>query len=144
MRTSSELSRERPTEQNARIMRKTVDLWILLAALVALASGLGALKEALPYALDFVQSSALISLGIGAFVTGMWAVQRHGRLRAHLRDLLQSLGWLLVVWAAIGWWSIAVDAGALGASLYCFPVMLLAAVLIVYGRAPAPQSGHKL
>ncbi len=36
------------------------------------------------------------------------------------------------------------DAGALGASLYCLPVMILAAaVLIVYGRASAPQSGHK-
>ncbi len=125
-------------------MRKTLDLWIFLAVLVALVSGLGALKETLPHALGFVQSSALLSLGICAFVTGMWAVHRRGRWRAYLRDLLHSLGWLLVVWAAIGWWSIAVDAGALGASLYCFPVMILAAVLIVYGRAPAPQAGQKL
>jgi hypothetical protein len=125
-------------------MRKTVDLWIFLAVLVAMASGFGALKDALPYALDFVQSSALVSLGICTFVTGMWAVHRHGRWRAYLRDLLQSLGWLLVVWAAIGWWSIAVDAGALGASLYCFPVMILAAGLIVYGRTPSHQAGQKL
>ncbi|MDP3350379.1 MAG: hypothetical protein Q8S92_15420 [Hydrogenophaga sp.] len=121
-------------------MRKTVDLWIFLAVVFAMASSFSALKNALPYALDFVQSSALTALGICALVTGMWAVHRHGRWRAYLRDLLQSLGWLLVVWAAIGWWSIAVDAGALGASLYCFPVMILAAVLIAYGRAPAAES----
>ena len=124
-------------------MRKTLDLWILLAAIVALVAGFGALKAALPYVLDFVRASALLSFATGAFLTGMWAVHRRGRWRSHRRDLLQTIGWWLIAWAAIGWWTIAVDAGALGASLYCFPVMLLASGLIVYGRIPAPQTPHK-
>ena len=51
-------------------------------------------------------------------------------MKEHLHEVLQRMGWVLLGWAAIGWWSVAANSSALPASLYSFPVMIAACVLI--------------
>jgi hypothetical protein len=122
-------------------MRKTLDLWILIAmvfisvaAVEAFGSGIASLKLARPFAVDYFVSSLLLLLGTCAAISGVWWVRRRGQLHAYTRELWKHLGWLMLVWAVVGWWSIAVDAGALGASLYTFPVMLVAGAILGFQR----------
>lgn len=118
-------------------MRKTLDLWILIAIIVAVVSaidavrsGIDALKSSLPFALEFFRSSVGLLLGVCGFIAVMWATRRHKHMKDHLPELLQRLGWVLLGWAAIGWWSVAAESSALPASIYCFPVMLAAGAMI--------------
>lgn len=118
-------------------MRKTLDLWILIFIIVALVSvfdaarsGITALRSSLPFALEFLRSSVAILLSITGFIAVYWAIRRRKHMKEHLHEVLQRLGWVLLGWAAVGWWSVAADSSALPASLYFFPVMGAASVLI--------------
>ena len=102
-------------------MQRVVLLWAFIGITIAILATNKAVSVAYPAAASYVQDSIGLLLGTTTAIVVAWGVLRCGALKEHFPEVLRATGWLLLAWSAIGWWNVAAEAGALGASLFFFP-----------------------
>lgn len=85
-------------------MRKSSDMWILLAFLAVAAAVVNGFPLALDVAVEFVQSTYQAAFGIAALMLAVWGIRRRKAPKNQLEEVLQGAGWIVAGWSAIGWW----------------------------------------
>ncbi|MCV0441287.1 MAG: hypothetical protein K5880_22055 [Hydrogenophaga sp.] len=115
-------------------MQRTVLLWVFIGVTIAILAAIKAAGAAYPVAASYAQDSMGLLLGSATAIMLVWGVLRRRALKEHFPEVLRATGWLLLAWSAIGWWNVAAEAGALGASLFFFPVAMLAGLVIAMNQ----------
>lgn len=121
-------------------MQRAFLLWAFIGITIAILATIKAVGAAYPAAASYVQDSIGLLLGTTTAIVVAWGVFRRGAWKAHFPEMLRATGWLLLAWSAIGWWNVAAEAGALGASLFFFPVATLAGFVLAMNQGRKPPS----
>jgi hypothetical protein len=121
-------------------MQRAVLLWVFIGITLAILATIKAVGAAYPAAASYAQDSMGLLLGSATAIVMAWGVHRRGALKKHFPEVLRATGWLFLVWSAIGWWNVAAEAGALGASLFFLPVAMLAGGVLAVNQERKPPS----